>query len=367
MNYLKLFFPLAISLFGVAGESCKLGEPLGGTCYSPSYNAPARVMVQNPASFSMNVAFLYYYIQQTGLEIATSGTIVQMPNFSYATVVSDNQHLYFQPFEYNPCFKVSLRGSVDEWDISTEYTWLYSTTQGNFSPPSASFGSPVLVSHNWFQSLSMNNTPLSAVQIGSHWKFQGHVVDLIAQRPCYVGSYFVIKPFGGLRCAFLYQDLDITFTQALNTVPSMPPQPIYSVNHSSFWGIGPKLGTEGSLLLPKKFRIQSNIAWSLLNGHFDVTHYETAASTTQIPSPIEYSVTDQEYLRYIFEIGLGVGWASYIVDNRYHIDFSASYDFIQYEEQNMMKKILDGFLTQPAGSGQSLYLNGLNLNLWIDF
>ena len=343
------------------------GESFKKNQYPASYNLPASIFVKNPIHLNINASFLYYNISQEGLEIASSATIVQLPNFSYAAVISDNQKLATQHFKYNPGFQVGIGGSVDNWDINAEYTWLQSKTTTNFETPSASFGSPAWVTHNWFQSLSLNNTPISATQIESEWRIKIHLVDLLASRPFYQSPHFIIKPFGGIRGAFIYQHLNMDFTETLNTVALLPVQPIQSLNSSKYWGIGPRFGADSSILLPMKFRLQADIAWSLLYSQFSVKHEEDASSTNQVPTIIRFATNNNQYLREMLEMGVGFGWGSYVCKDRYHIDFSASYDFMKFFEQNMMRRALDGFITQIGSPGSDLYLHGLNIKASFNF
>lgn len=364
---LAFLFSTTVAFSGNSSPENMRGEPLLKDTYTEGCAMPAAIFVDNPVHMHLSASFLYYDVQQSGMEIASGATNVQLPSFSYATAVSDNQKIFTQKSEYSPGFKVGIGGVVGNWDLLAEYSWIHTNTTSNFTPPNTSFGAPVLVSHNWFQSLSLNNTPLSATNIQSNWKVQLNILDLLIARPMYVSPHFIFTLVGGLRSMLIYQHLNIDFTEAPNTVASMPEQPIHSLNKSTLWGVGPKFGAMSYLLLPNNFRLQGNIAFSLLFSHNEVHHTEDASSTNQIPQTIDFSVNAKGYIKDIIEMGLGFGWGTYVAQNRYHIDFSASYDFAIFADQNIMKRTLDGFLTQSIGTPLNLYIQGLNITFSLDF
>lgn len=374
IGFKRCLFVAYLALAGVSvaeenstNEASKRGEPFKKNEYSAGYNLPASILVNNPINLDITASYLYYHVSEEGLELASSATVVQLPNFSYAAVISDNQQLATQNFKYNSGFQVGIGGKIDNWDIGFEYSWIRSRTKTYLATPTASFGSPVWISHNWFQSLSTNNTPLAATQLEADWHIKMHLVDFLASRPCYESSHLIVKPFGGLRGAFIYQQLNIDFTEAPNVVAVLPAQPIQSLNSSKYWGIGPKFGVESYVLLPKKFRIEGNIAWSLLYSRFSVNHAEDASSVNQKLSTIDFSI-HKNYLRDMLEMGLGLGWGSYVGDNDgYHVDFAASFDFMKFSGQNMMRRALDGFITQVGGPGSDIYVYGLNIKASFDF
>ena len=60
---------------------------------------------------------------------------------------------------------------------------------------------------------------------------------------------------------------------------------------------------------------------------------------------------------------LGFAWGSYVSEDRYHLDFSVSYDFMKFFEQNMMRRTLDGYITQAVSAGSvytSMSINSLD-------
>ena len=67
------------------------------------------------------------------------------------------------------------------------------------------------------------------------------------------------------------------------------------------------------------------------------------------------------------ELGLGVGWGSYLRAYDFHIDVSADYDFMIFWSQNMIRKLLDDTLTGTSPSSADLYVHGLTVTGRFDF
>lgn len=180
MSYSKIMiYCIALLLstlecFGVEGN--KRGESLTPNLVPAGYNAPAAIALTNSITVNTNASFLYYAVEEEGRDIVTSGVVTLLPNFSYASVLSNNQQVFFQPSSYSPGFKVGIGVGINNWNIDAEYTWIENQTNGVFTPPASSFGTPILASNNWFQSLSTNNAPLSATSVASGWKVQMNLV-----------------------------------------------------------------------------------------------------------------------------------------------------------------------------------------------
>ena len=79
------------------------------------------------------------------------------------------------------------------------------------------------------------------------------------------------------------------------------------------------------------FKIEGDLAASLLFTQYTkVFHSEQVAYYQSIPSTLETTLSNWNCVRPIAEMGLGLGWGTYLAKQKYHIDFLASYDFLFY-------------------------------------
>ena len=356
------------------------GEPLNE--YAPAYNAPAAFDVDSKfgscphsdITLFFDASFIYWYAGEEGLKIASNGVSNSgVSYFAYDTKVSS------QSFDYHPGLKVAAGIMANhEWTVLAEYTWLRgksthhsgarSGTESTEGTAAASSGTSVWVVDDWFLQGTSSGQALSGSNVSSSWRLALDLIDAVASRPFYQGRSVVMSPFAGLRTALIRQSMTVNLTESAGLFASLPSQPITSHNHSNSWGIGPRIGCDASWLLPMGFRLEGDFAASLLYTKYtSVKHSEDIASAGFNPGPYTASLHDYSCIRPMAELGLGFGWGQYIYNRDYHIDFSASYDFMMFWSQNMMRKLLDDTLTGTSPSSADLYLHGLTVTGRFDF
>jgi hypothetical protein len=356
------------------------GEPL--TCHQAAYNAPAAIDVRSKydqcrssdLTGFIDASFTYWYAGEDGLKIASNG-VANSNIFYYAL----NTRTLTQSFDYHPGFKVSAGlVSQHEWTVKAEYTWFRGKTTTNSNTLSATeetagtatalTGTSVWVVDDWFLQGTGNGQALSGSQVSSSWKLALDLIDATLSRPFYQGQSLTVEPFGGLRAALIRQSMTVELNELAGLFTSMPTQPIGSRNHSNSWAIGPRIGYGANCLLPMGFRFENDFALSLLYTKYtSIKHSEDAASLAFNPGPYNASLNSYSTLRPIAELGLGLGWGTYFYDQRYHIDFAATYDFMFFWSQNMTREIIDHTLTGTGPASSDLYLHGLTITGRFDF
>jgi hypothetical protein len=200
------------------------------------------------------------------------------------------------------------------------------------------------------------------------------LIDLVASRPFYQGRCVTVSPFAGLRSALIRQSMSVYLNEAATLfngtalLGAAPSQPLVSHNHSNSWSIGPRVGASSYCLFPQGFRLEGDMAASLLYTRYtSVKHSETVASTAFNPGPYHVAYTDYSCVRPAAEFGLGLGWGRYFSNNDFHLDLSADYDFMIFWSQNMMRKLLDDTLTGTGPAPSDLFLHGLTATARFDF
>lgn len=393
MNFIQLLVFSIASLSGFSaqcGNECKearvpkrgkkpvactqeQGEPL--TCYQAAYSAPASINVNNSGlAFFADVAFTYWYAGEEGMKIASNG--VGSDGIYYFAM---NTETLTQSFDYKPGFKVGFGFIGDhEWVYRADYTWFRGTnsfvsnTRDGTVPTAgtvaASTGTNLWVVDDWFLEGTASGQALSGPKVSSRWKLALDLIDATAGRPFYQAKSLIVSPFAGLRAALIRQSMTVELTELSDLFAEIPAQPIESRNHSNSWAIGPRVGCNGEYLLGCGFRFEGDFAGSLLYTKYtSIKHSEDSASLGFNPGPYKFSMDNYSALRPCAELGLGLGWGTYSSNNGYHFDISASYDFMIFWSQNMMRKLLDDTLTGTSPSAADLFLHGLTLNGRFDF
>jgi hypothetical protein len=355
--------------------TCPLeGEPLA--CgYDAAYNAPAAIGFScNDTHFFADGSFTYWYAGQEGMHIASNG-VLSPPMVYFPGKVTT----VFQLSGYKPGFKAGFGVVTDnEWVVHAEYTWYRGTHTANTGSPPASqsltagtatalSGTPVWVVDDWFLQGTTDGQALSGSNVSSSWRLAMDLIDVTAGRPFYQGKRVVVSPFGGIRSALIRQKMNVSFIEDPRLYP-LNPQPIKSNNKSNSWSIGPRFGADVDVLLNGGFRLEGELAASLLFTQYTtVKHTEDPAASTFNQGPLKASWRNYNCLRPVVELGLGIGWGQYFSDDQYHADVSLDYDFSLFWEQNMMRRLIDDTLTGTGPASSNLYFHGLTLTVRFDF
>ncbi len=384
-------FCFAIAGFADQGINCPQspcdcfyqGDPLKGCECKPAYNFPAAIAVSNKWCGNFNLfidaSFIYWHADEEGLELARNFVVSTSAGTLGEFVVPFNRVFLSQSFDYKPGFKIGagLIGN-NQWMIYSEYTWIRDRmAQTNIAPPASTIPASTFPTstgvwslNSWYGLATPSGAFVSATSVSSVWKLHMDLLDLNLSRPFYQGRNLTLAPFGGLAAAWIRQSMLVEIDVISEAVPpgSLRPQPTPSITRSNCWGVGPKAGCNGYCLFPMGFRLQGNAAASILYTRYTkITHKESVPSTFSLPGPFKASLTDYNCLRPIAELGLGIGWGSYLACQKYHLDFSASYDFLIFWQQNMMRRLLDLNNSTLGNAPLDLHLHGLTATGRFDF
>ncbi len=370
----SLCFTLALSADAPPSAPFKQGEILPEGRYPAAYNAPSQVRLQNnegkwlPDLF-VDASFIYYYANEGGLDLGTSAALVSTMGGAVVAATSDAKIL-FQEFEYKPGFKVGIGTRFPDWTLWGEYTWIRQTTHTHKEAPDPDIAgaSGVWVLDDWFEQLTPSGQFMAASDISSKWRLAIDLADLALSRPFYEGRNLSIVPSFGVRAAWIRQKINVGIEIPAELIANQTSEMTFSRNLSHSWAIGPRAALEMDCLLGMGFRLQGEIATSLLFTQYTrVQHKENVASASGIPPTLGVGYRNYNSMKPIGELGLGFGWGSYLCMQKYHIDFSATYDFLWFWNQNMIRKLLDTTISGAGGAASNLSLHGLTLTARFDF
>ena len=332
---------------------------------------PARVTLEGKPDLFAKASFTYWDIAEDGLDLANSAMFTSNgPGNAYQASATSNSIVLNQDSGYTPGFQVGLGGSVNDWTLGVNYTWIKQRTHVSQGAPTPSpnSGTAIWVPNNWFQQTTSLGQTIVATDLSSKWKLRIDLADLVASRPYRRGHSLTVSPFFGLRAAWIRQKLTIDLTIPSTALPSLSSLSTSSYNTSHAWGLGPRAGLAAEVLLPMNFTIEGALAASLLFTQYTkVYHSEQVASYAATPSFLQSTLSDYHCVRPIAEMGAGLGWKSYLFDRKYYIDFLASYDFMYFWDQNMMRKLMDQKVVGASSSGNAISIQGLTLSARFDF
>ena len=317
------------------------------------YNAPYGINVQRAYDFLVSASFIYMQPIQENMELGV---------VSDSSVDTVNGHEVDLNTEYRPGFKVGIGMNFehDNWDTYAEYTWFRATehVHKNLDPSNTQ----VILFPAWQIPDFVNPQYYSGSE---KWKLHMDIVDWDLGRGFSVGKKLDFRTFMGLRAAWIRQSVNVDYTNPTSGAgPAFAPTSIEQSSNS--WGIGPRMGLTSNWRFCENFRLYGM-------GEVDILYTEYDWKANQTAHFFQGSVyhvnrNNDEYLRAHVDLGLGLGWGTYLSNSRYHIDFSADYSFQVFFDQNMFRSTFNvdsvGKSNMPNGN---LYLQGLTITARFDF
>ncbi|HSX11385.1 MAG TPA: Lpg1974 family pore-forming outer membrane protein [Chlamydiales bacterium] len=356
----------ASSAFGEDNQCCpsgpfyEQGHELVCTQLPAAYNAPARIQVDRCYDVYAEGSFIYWQPKQENMELGIADTIAQAD-----TDVSGIQgNLINENFQYKPGFKVGvgMNFDYDGWDGYAEYTWLHGKNSTDAHAPTTALGNILPL---WGSPL---NEAASYTSVVGTWRFKFDFLDAELARSYYVGRKLSLRPYFGLRGAWIRQKHTAVYAEPPATVP--PDVGLVrewtTINQSVSWGIGPRAGVGANWLFRSGFRVYGDAAVDMLYTRYNLSEREHDTFAPLWNQDITQSHID--YLRTHLDFELGLGWGSYFHCNRWHVDLSAGYGFQAFFDQNMFRHyntFLPGsYSRNPNGN---LYIQGLTAMMRFDY
>lgn len=325
-----------------------MGLPTEKKCFPAAYNAPASISVSCGWDFDVFASFLYWFVGQDGMDVAYIE-----PTFNTAPTASIPGDVVYQHQSWKPGFQVGVgfNTGYDDWVGWVEYTWMHQSTHSHHTAPNTPAGAAQNWSYSdWFvTAVGVTRTPSSIVN--SSWKVHLDMVDAFFSRPYYQGTQLTVSPYAGLRALWIRETLSVNIGNATARA------------NTNSWAIGPAFGADGHWLLGMGFRFEGNATGALLYTQYTTLGYSYA---DMVHNKVTANEENLNTVRPVAQLGVGVGWGSYLYCQQYYIDFVARYDFNYFWSQNMMRNfvsVLSGF-DDAIGD---LYMHGLTLEARFDF
>ncbi len=339
------------------------GYPDTNCCIPSAYNEPADYeLTPCPWDFWFDASFTYWTAYEEGLDLAISQSLIGIST----DAVNSGATFLFQDTSFKPGFKVGLGMDLnhDHWSGLLEYTWFRSRTSVSAVAPAGPVGSrdPAWEIHNW----ALDQPVTTARSLSSSWRLRMDILDAALTRPFYQGTHLIIGPFGGLRAAWIRQNLRILAEPFDSSGGVVTTSSAVLHNKSSCWSVGPRAGFQGEWHLGWGFRFEGDLSGSILFTRY--TNVSSAADPLSIDNPIwSASYNGYNTVRFNNDMNVGIGWGDYFDCRNYHFDLLLTYDFQIFWNQNMMRYLVDNADNGIGASANSLFLQGLTLRSQFDF
>ena len=318
------------------GHAVKEHQIIGG------YNAPARIDVKNDFDMNINASFIFWQAKEKGLDFL----------YAHPTSAAENKNKWISnDFDFKPGFKVGLgvNFDYDNWDLNTEYTWLYLTDTKTKNSQNG---------YTLYPTWSINGADQAITEGKTSWKLRFNVIDLELARSFYAGTNLTLRPHFGLRGGWIYQKNLCSYSYSTTTFLSKGKQ--------KNWLIGPRAGVVAHFLFDEGFRFQAETAFALFYEKFKTTYKDQ--DYTNPTGTLAYNLTDRQgYVIPNLDTTLGLAWGTYLDDKNFHLDFLLAYDFSIFWNQNMMRSIVDKRRATIDTKPEDLVFQGLTLTVKFDF
>lgn len=249
---------------------------------------------------------------------------------------------------FRPAFRVGI-GMVahcfDDWMFNVDYTWYHHSFSKTFSATAPESIISTLVLLQQFQFLYRSIT--------SHARFHYDIVGVNIQRPNYLGDRVILSPFLGLK----WLKRSVTSAQDLIGFTDLTDRAKTTLKYTS---IGIDAGFDGSWLLCWGFSLIGKADVALLYAYKRDVLFVAVPAVVSLNSTVTRQEMHIRHLDIFAKGGMGIGWGSYLCCNRYHVNLSATYDFMGDVSK------LD-FLNGPMMGNGAVVLMGLTVHGQFDF
>lgn len=258
-------------------------------------------------------------------------------------------------FDWDWGFRLGLGLNLnhDSWDVLLQWTrWRTDASQSFTADANQAnyprIGHPDILARE------------TAGTISSNWELDYDTLDFELSRPFWVSKCVALRPFGGLRSAWINQkDFNTQNTDLSDTAISF----VNVDQRDRFWGIGIRGGLDAQWGLGCGFSIFNGLAGNLLYSYHSVTY-------KQITGDNENSNTGNfsHYGSAIFDMQIGLRYDWFSCDCCYHLGLDLGWEHHWYPNQNQFLFFVDDIVVSKFVVNQGdLGIQGYFLKLRFDF
>lgn len=334
-------------------------------CYELSYPS-CRFATCNGWNFYFTAEGLYWIPKENGLVIAQNGVPGPGPQTSDVPPQSynfrGNLERICPDFDWGFRLGLGYNFCMDEWETKFIWTSYKTSKREDYSG---------MLLNLW----GHTDVPSSSASslIDSKWNFKYNVFDFELGRAFGAGRCFCLRPYLGVRGAWIDQNLTI-----YNEVLLLNPDPgdVLSTDLealSNFSGGGFRFGLDSRLDFCWDLSLYGLASYSLLYGQFTSDFYETASGSNEMGDQVSDLVIadskDQFHMgTSCLNLSMGLQWNRGFCCNRFrfglHIAWEQSLWFQLNQMNHFQHNLEEGHLYQENGN---LSLQGISFGARVDF
>lgn len=315
-------------------EKCSPCYCLGPDNYG--VNAAVRPRTCN-GDFVIDVQGFYWNAHQDGMEYGLESHVANSSAANRRNLVDAK---YLNPnFDWNFGFKlgVGYNTTCDGWDISI----LWTSFQGRASSHDEAEADDNHTLLPLWSAFTPPTPPLYVSNIETSWKLDLNLVDVELGREFWVSRYLTMRPFIGLRVAYLNQDYNIQYRGGSFSETTPNVNDFVSLDNN-YKGAGLRSGLDTVWNLGCGWAIYGDMAFSIIYGRFDVDHDE---HTREAQSPfaktrVLETTNSFRASRFALDLGLGLQWSSLFCDCKYGFTVGLGWEHHLFMDQNQLWRVV---------------------------
>ncbi len=301
-------------------------------------NPNARPGVRNGSDLFVTADLLYMKAEENGLTygIENCGSSENILNGKMK-----DPH-----FKWDFGFRVGVGYNLphDGWDLYLDWTRLYSRAHASESDevPSTIFATWANPQITGFNDIKCN-------EADAHWRLHLNVVDLELGREFFTSKWLTLRPFIGLRGAWIHQRYHVEYEDGSFFINNEGEELEDAEDgeldirmKNNYWGVGLRGGLNTLWGLCGGWSIYGDLAISLLYGRFHVRQAEnfiaTGSDTKENQLYVDHGFTSG---RAVTDLGLGLRWDHSFCDCNYHFGIQAGYEHHMFFGQNQLNRFVD--------------------------
>lgn len=323
--------------------------------YCCMINPPARPFNPDCWGFYINIDPLIWQarVNGTGVAIETKGDIDFFNSIAQSRVKNLN-------YDWDWGFRlgVGLNLNHDAWDVLVQWTRWSTEARRNFSA-GADQGIYPHFSHPDPSGF------LFAKDVKAKWELCYNTIDLEGTREFCVSKCVSLRPFGGLRTAWIDQEKFNLVFDNLADVDGFPINftKIRVKQSDRFWGIGIRSGLDMQWGLGCGFSLFNNFAGNLLYSYHSVKHREFT------DDELIFDVGNFFHMdTAVFDLQIGIAYDWISCDCCYHVGLDLGWEHHWYSGMNQFFLFADDIMYgQYVANQGDLGIQGYYLKVRFDF
>lgn len=342
--------------------------PLLANCLGPENfagNPPLHPAVCD-GNWSFLTACVFWEANEDGLDFAVKNDVpVRVINPLQSEIQQINQlsnAKYETPHsKWEFGYKVGLEytSSCDYWDFGILWT-AFKNRSKKVVDAQTSIDSLVAL---WSAFSPAQGGPLFAREVQATWKVNLNILDVPLGRRYWKSRRLSIHPHFGLRYARLAQDLNLEHRGG-SWSPRLEPDQMPFTNlvklDNAFKGIGLRAGLDLGWNIGCGIEFYSNLAASILKGHFKLRHNENNRLSIS-PHTLINTLSSKERFRVsraILDYGFGLQWSRHFFQCTYAFTTQIGWEQHIFFDQNQLWRVNRVGAEQqnfPNNTGQNIF------------